>query len=55
MNKHMNLIGKKARKACLEKVSTRIKNKVLKRFILLLDKKKNLIFKANQKDMKLTL
>ena len=51
----MSLIGQKARKASLKKINTKIKNKVLKRYALLLDKEKNSIFKANIKDVKLAL
>ena len=32
MNKYMNLIGQNARKASLEKINTKIKNKVLKKY-----------------------
>jgi glutamate-5-semialdehyde dehydrogenase len=51
----MSLIGQKAIKASFKKISTKIKNKVLKRYALLLDKEKNSIFKANIKDVKLAL
>ena len=49
----MNLIGKNARKASLEKINTKKKNNVLKKYILLLDKEKNSILRANAKDIKL--
>jgi glutamate-5-semialdehyde dehydrogenase len=52
MNQYMNLIGKNARKASLQKISSKIKNKVLKRYVLLLDKEKNSILRANIKDIK---
>ena len=55
MNKYMNLIGQKARKASLKKINTKIKNKVLKKYALLLDKEKNFILKANTIDVKLAL
>ena len=55
MSKYMNLIGQKARKASLKKINTKIKNKVLKRYALLLDKEKNFILKANVKDVKLAI
>jgi glutamate-5-semialdehyde dehydrogenase len=55
MSRYMSLIGQKARKASLKKINTKIKNKVLKRYALLLDKEKNSIFKANIKDVKLAL
>ena len=48
----MNLIGQNARKASIEKVSTKVKNKVLKKYALLLNFEKNSIFKANAKDIK---
>ena len=51
----MNLIGQKAKKACLERVNTSLKNKILKRYALLLDKEKNSIIKANTKDIKFAL
>ena len=51
----MNLIGKNARKASLEKINTKKKNKVLKRYASLLNKEQNLIIKANQKDIKFSL
>ena len=51
----MNLIGQKARQASLEKINTKIKNKVLKRYASLLDKEKNSILKANINDVKFAL
>ncbi len=48
----MNLIGQNAKKASLEKVNTLLKNKILKRYALLLDKEKDSIIKANTKDVK---
>ena len=52
MNKIMNSIGQNARKAILNKIDTRTKNKILNRYALLLDKEKNSIIRANQKDIK---
>ena len=52
MNKFMNLIGIKARKASEIKVNTKIKNKVLNNYALLLDKKKQSILRQNKKDVK---
>ena len=52
MNKIMNSLGQNARKAILNKIDTRTKNKILKRYALLLDKEKNSIVSANQKDIK---
>jgi glutamate-5-semialdehyde dehydrogenase len=51
MNKSMNLIGQYARKAVLNKINTKTKNKILKRYASLLDKEKESIIKANQKDI----
>jgi len=51
----MNLIGLNARKACLKRINTKIKNKVLRKYALLLDKEKNSILKANTKDVKLAI
>lgn len=36
----MNLIGKNAKKASLEKINSTLKNKILKRYALLLDREK---------------
>jgi len=55
MNQYMRLIGQKAKKATLKKINTKTKNKVLKKYALLLDKEKNSILKANVKDIKLAL
>ena len=55
MNQYMRLIGQKAKKATLKKINTKTKNKVLKKYTLLLDKEKNSILKANVKDIKLAL
>ena len=51
MNKSMNLIGQYARKAVLNKINTKTKNKILKRYASFLDKEKESIIKANQKDI----
>ena len=55
MNKSMNLIGQYARKAVLNKINTKTKNKILKRYASLLDKEKESIIKANQKDIQFAL
>jgi glutamate-5-semialdehyde dehydrogenase len=52
MSQYMNLIGKKAKKASLEKINTTVKNKILKRYASLLDGERNSIIKANAKDIK---
>jgi len=55
MSQYINLIGQKAKKASLKKINTKIKNKVLKRYALLLDEEKKFILKANTKDVELAL
>jgi len=55
MSQFMNSIGKNARKASLKKINTKAKDKVLKKYVSLLDKEKNSIFKANKKDLKFAL
>ena len=51
MNKYMNLIGIKARKASNVKITTQTKNRVLKDYARLLNKHKNFILKENAKDI----
>ena len=53
MSQYMNLIGQNARKASLEKINTKLKNKILKRYVSLLDKERNSIIKANAKDIRI--
>ena len=55
MNKYMNLIGENAKKAILNKIDTKTKNKVLKKYILLIEKEKNSILKENAKDIKFAI
>ncbi|MDA9605020.1 glutamate-5-semialdehyde dehydrogenase [Candidatus Pelagibacter sp.] len=45
MSRYMRLIGQNAKKASLKKINTKIKNNVLKKYALLLNKEKNSIFK----------
>jgi len=52
MNKYMNLIGVKSRKASERKVDTDTKNKVLNLYARLIDKEKKSILKENLKDVK---
>ena len=52
MNKYMNLIGIKARKASSQKINTIIKNKILDNYALLLNKEKKSILRENKKDIK---
>ena len=51
----MNLIGQNAKKASLEKINTKTKNKILKRYALLLNKEKSSIIIENTKDIKFAL
>ena len=51
----MNLIGQNARKASLEKINTKVKNKILKRYSSLLDKERDSIIRENTKDIKFAL
>ena len=55
MIQYMNSIGQNAKKASLERIDTKIKNKILKRYATLLVKEKNSIIKANTKDIKFAL
>ena len=50
MNKYMNLVGGKARKAFEQKIDTKIKNKVLNKYAELIGNEKKLILKQNLKD-----
>ena len=51
----MNHIGQNARKACLNKINSKTKNKILKRYAVLLDIEKKSIIKANQKDIQFAI
>ena len=55
MGEYMNLIGENAKKAILNKIDTKTKNKVLKKYILLIEKEKNSILKENAKDIKFAI
>ena len=55
MSQYMQLIGKNSRKAFLKKLSSKIKNRVLKRYASLLDKEKISILTANEKDIRYAL
>ena len=52
MSQYMSLIGQNARKASLEKITTKTKNKILKKYASLLDEEKNSIIIENTKDIK---
>ena len=51
----MNHIGQNARKACLDRINSKTKNKILKRYAVLLDIEKESIIEANQKDIEFAL
>jgi len=51
----MNLIGKNANKAILTKITTKVKNKVLQKYMLLIGQEKNSIIRANSKDTKFAM
>ena len=55
MSKYMNLIGKNAKKAIQNKINTKTKNKVLKKYIFLIEKEKKSILRSNLKDIKFSL
>ena len=52
MSQYMSLIGQNARKASLEKITTKTKNKILKKYASLLDEERNSIIIENTKDIK---
>ena len=51
----MNSIGQNAKKASLEKIDTKTKNKILKKYVFLINKNKNSIIIENTKDVKFAL
>ncbi len=51
MRKKLNIIGQKSKKAFSLNIETKKKNKVLKDYCLLLNKKKKLIINQNKKDI----
>ena len=55
MSRYMSLIGQNARKASLDKINSKTKNKILKRYAFLLFQEKQSILKANQKDIQFAL
>ncbi len=52
MSKYVKTIGKKARKAIENKIDSRTKNRVLKKFLILLKKNEKKILYQNKKDIK---
>ena len=55
MKKYINVIGQNAKKASLKKINKKLKNKVLKRYLLLINKEKKSILGANKKDVNLAI
>ena len=55
MSKYMKLIGKKAKNAVINKIDSKTKNKVLQKYISLIEKNKNSIIRANKKDIKFAI
>ena len=55
MQNYMNLIGKNAKKALIYKVDIKNKNKVLKKYTLLIKREKNSILRENSKDIEFAL
>ena len=55
MSQYMNLKGQNAKKAALEKINPKVKNKILTRYASLLDKERNSIIGENTKDIKFAL
>ena len=51
----MNLIGQKAKNAVINKIDSKTKNKVLQKYISLIERNKNSIIRANKKDIKFAL
>ena len=52
MNKSMNLIGARAKKASQKNINTKIKNRILNDYALLLDKERKSILRENKKDIR---
>ena len=52
MNKYLNSIGQKAKKASLNKINSKTKNEVLNKFVNLIEKEKKNILNQNLKDTK---
>ena len=55
MKHYLNLLGKKSKKAFLDKINTKIKNKVLNNFASIINKKRKLIILQNKKDIKFAI
>jgi len=55
MKKYINVIGQNAKKASLKKINRKLKNRVLKKYLLLINKEKKFILGANKKDVNLAI
>ena len=55
MKKYINVVGQNAKKASLKKINRKLKNRVLKRYLLLINKEKKSILGANKKDVNLAI
>ena len=55
MSKYMKLIGQKAKNVVINKIDSKTKNKVLQKYISLIEKNKNSIIRANNKDIKFAI
>ena len=55
MKKYINTIGQNAKKASLEKINKKLKNRVLKKYLLLINKEKKSILRSNKKDVNLAI
>ena len=55
MKKYINVIGQNAKKASLKKINRKLKNRVLKKYLLLINKEKKSILGANKKDVNLAI
>ncbi len=55
MSRYMSLIGQNARKALLDKINSKTKNKILKRYAFLLGQENTLYLKLTKKTFDLLL
>jgi len=55
MKKYINVIGQNAKKASLKKINRKLKNRVLKKYLLLINKEEKFILGANKKDVNLAI
>jgi len=55
MSLNINLMAEKAKKAIVNNINTKTKNKVLKKYSILIEKNKKLIINTNKKDIKFAI